>query len=211
MKNEEKEFRSQEIESSRLRFDSEGGKGMSKGGNTPVETSIQNTSSKARISRRSFLKGTGACAAGLAAVGFQLPIAIAKEQNVKEEIIMANKADLEKGLELRNKLLGKRASAVTALGELAPNLEEMINEVLFGRVWTRPGLEPKMRSAITIASLMAMQRLPQLKGHIANGLNMGLSKQEIIEILIHIAFYAGVPTAVNAFQLAKEVFKEEGI
>ena len=124
---------------------------------------------------------------------------------------MANKADLEKGLELRKKLLGKRASAVTALGELAPDLEEMINEVLFGRVWTRPGLEPKMRSAITIASLMAMQRLPQLKGHIANGLNMGLSKQEIIEILIHIAFYAGVPTAVNAFQLAKEVFAEEKI
>jgi 4-carboxymuconolactone decarboxylase len=121
---------------------------------------------------------------------------------------MANKADLEKGLELRKKLLGKRASAVTALGELAPDLEEMINEVLFGRVWTRPGLEPKMRSAITIASLMAMQRLPQLKGHIANGLNIGLSKEEIVEILIHIAFYAGVPTAVNAFQLAKEVFQE---
>jgi len=121
---------------------------------------------------------------------------------------MANKADLEKGLELRKKLLGKRASAVTALRELAPDLEEIMNEVLFGRVWTRPGLEPKMRSAITIASLMAMQRLPQLKGHIANGLNMGLSKQEIIEILIHIAFYAGVPTAVNAFQLAKEVFQE---
>lgn len=122
---------------------------------------------------------------------------------------MANKADLEKGLALRKKLLGKRADAVTALGELAPDLEEMINEVLFGRVWTRPGLEPKMRSAITIASLMAMQRLPQLKGHIANGLNMGLTKQEIIEILIHIAFYAGVPTAVNAFQLAKEVFQED--
>lgn len=121
---------------------------------------------------------------------------------------MANKADLDKGLALRNQLLGKRASARTAMGELAPDLEELINEVVFGRVWTRPGLEPKMRSAITIASLMAMQRLPQLKGHIANGLNMGLSKQEIIEILTHIAFYAGVPTAVNAFQLAKEVFQE---
>ena len=75
---------------------------------------------------------------------------------------MANKADLEKGLELRKKLLGKRANATNALGELAPDLEEIMNEVLFGRVWTRPGLEPKMRSAITIASLMAMQRLPQL-------------------------------------------------
>ncbi|NOT57757.1 MAG: carboxymuconolactone decarboxylase family protein [Deltaproteobacteria bacterium] len=123
---------------------------------------------------------------------------------------MANKADLEKGLALRNKLLGSRAAGGTgALGELAPELDEILTEVLFGRVWTRPGLEPKMRSAITIASLMAMQRLPQLKGHIANGLNMGLSKEEIIEILMHIAFYAGVPTAVNAFQLAKEVFQEQ--
>ena len=66
---------------------------------------------------------------------------------------MANKADLEKGLELRKKLLGKRASAVTALGELAPDLEEIMNEVLFGRVWTRPGLEPKMRSAITLGMM----------------------------------------------------------
>jgi 4-carboxymuconolactone decarboxylase len=68
-----------------------------------------------------------------------------------------------------------------------------------------------MRSAITIAALTAMQRLPQLKGHIANGLNAGLSKKEITEILIQMAFYAGVPTAVNAFQLAKEVFEEEGV
>src|SRR5215813_14175682 len=125
---------------------------------------------------------------------------------------MANKTDLEKGIEIRKKLSGKRFSTSrTALAELAPDLDEMLNEVIFGRVWTRPGLELKMRSAITIAALTAMQRLPQLKGHIANGLNAGLSKKEITEILIHMAFYAGVPTAVNAFQLAKEVFQEEGM
>ena len=125
---------------------------------------------------------------------------------------MANKADYEKGVEVRKKLSGKRfGRASSALAELAPDMEEMLNEVVFGRVWGRPGLELKMRSAITIASLMSMQRLPQLKTHIANGLNAGLTKQEIIEILIHIAFYAGVPTAVNAFQLAKEVFAEEGV
>jgi len=122
---------------------------------------------------------------------------------------MANKADLDKGLKIRKKLSGKRfGKQATALAELAPDLEDMINEVVFGRVWTRPGLELRMRSAITIASLMAMQRLPQLKAHIANGLNVGLTKKEIIEILTHVAFYAGVPTAVNAFQLAKEVFQE---
>jgi alkylhydroperoxidase/carboxymuconolactone decarboxylase family protein YurZ len=123
---------------------------------------------------------------------------------------MANKADLDKGLKIRKKLSGKRFSKqATALAELAPDLEDMLNEVVFGRVWTRPGLELRMRSAITIASLMAMQRLPQLKAHIANGLNAGLTKKEIVEILTHVAFYAGVPTAVNAFQLAKEVFQEE--
>jgi 4-carboxymuconolactone decarboxylase len=125
---------------------------------------------------------------------------------------MPNKADYEKGVEVRKKLSGKRfGRASSALAELAPDMEEMLNEVVFGRVWGRPGLELKMRSAITIASLMSLQRLPQLKTHIANGLNAGLTKQEIIEILIHIAFYAGVPTAVNAFQLAKEVFAEEGV
>lgn len=122
---------------------------------------------------------------------------------------MANKADLDKGLKIRKKLSGKRFSKqATALAELAPDLEDILNEVVFGRVWTRPGLELRMRSAITIASLMAMQRLPQLKAHIANGLNAGLTKKEIVEILTHVAFYAGVPTAVNAFQLAKEVFQE---
>ncbi len=125
---------------------------------------------------------------------------------------MANKTDLEKGVEIRKKLSGKRfGKASSALAELAPDLEDMLNEVVFGRVWGRPGLELKMRSAITIASLMSLQRLPQLKTHIANGLNAGLTKQEIVEILIHVAFYAGVPTAVNAFQLAKEVFVDEGV
>jgi alkylhydroperoxidase/carboxymuconolactone decarboxylase family protein YurZ len=125
---------------------------------------------------------------------------------------MANTADHEKGIEIRKKLSGKRfGKASSALAELAPDLEDLLNEVVFGRVWGRPGLELKMRSAITIASLMSLQRLPQLKTHIANGLNAGLTKSEIIEILIHVAFYAGVPTAVNAFQLAKEVFAEEGI
>jgi 4-carboxymuconolactone decarboxylase len=125
---------------------------------------------------------------------------------------MKNKADYDKGIKIRKKLTGKRfAKGASAIAELAPDLEEMLNEVVFGRVWGRPGLELKMRSAITIAALTAMQRLPQLKGHIANGLNAGLSKKEITEILIQMAFYAGVPTAVNAFQLAKEVFEEEGV
>jgi 4-carboxymuconolactone decarboxylase len=127
-------------------------------------------------------------------------------------IVLVNKADYDKGVEIRKKLSGKRfGQTSSALAELAPELDEMLNEVVFGRVWTRPGLALTMRSVATIAALTALQRLPQLKTHIANGLNAGLTKQEIIEILIHMAFYAGVPAAVNAFQLAQEVFAEEGV
>ena len=116
------------------------------------------------------------------------------------------------GIQIRKQLSGKRyGGQATALAELAPDLEDMLNEVVFGKVWGRPGLEIKMRSVAVIAALASMQRLPQLKGHIANGLNVGLSKEEIVEILIQMAFYAGVPAAVNAFQVAKEVFDAEGI
>ncbi len=117
-----------------------------------------------------------------------------------------------KGIAIRKELSGERyGGPPTALAELAPDLEDMLNEVVFGKVWGRPGLEIKLRSVAVIAALTSMQRLPQLKSHIANGLNVGLSKEEIIEILIQMAFYAGVPAAVNAFQVAKEVFDAEGI
>ena len=125
---------------------------------------------------------------------------------------MANQTDLEIGIAIRKKLSGDRfGKSASALAELAPDLDEMLNEVVFGRVWSRPGLELKMRSVAVIAALTALQRLPQLKSHIANGLNAGLKKEEVIEILIQMAFYAGAPTAVNAFQVAKEVFDEEGL
>lgn len=121
-------------------------------------------------------------------------------------------AAYRQGIQIRKQLSGKRyGGQATALAELAPDLEDMLNEVVFGKVWGRPGLEIKMRSVAVIAALTSMQRLPQLKGHIANGLNVGLSKEEIVEILIQMAFYAGVPAAVNAFQVAKEVFDAEGI
>ncbi len=125
---------------------------------------------------------------------------------------MANQKDLETGIAIRKKLSGDRfGKSASALAELAPDLDEMLNEVVFGRVWSRPGLELKMRSVAVIAALTALQRLPQLKSHIANGLNAGLKKEEVVEILIQMAFYAGAPAAVNAFQIAKEVFDEEGL
>jgi 4-carboxymuconolactone decarboxylase len=125
---------------------------------------------------------------------------------------MANQADFDKGIEIRKKLNGDRyGKASSALAELAPDLDEMLTDTVFGRVWARPELDIKMRSVATIAALTVMGRLPQLKGHILNGLNVGLTKQEIIEILTQMAFYGGIPAAVNAFQTAKEAFTEAGV
>ena len=83
---------------------------------------------------------------------------------------MANKADFDKGVEIRKQLNRERyGKATSALAELAPELDEMLTDTVFGRVWARPQLEIKMRSVATIAALTVMGRLPQLKGHILNG------------------------------------------
>ena len=121
-----------------------------------------------------------------------------------------NQADYDKGVELRKKLSGGRpvSGGLAAMQELAPEIAELVTEGLFGRIWTRPGLELKLRSVATISTLMALQRLPQLKTHILNGLNVGLTKEEIVEVLGHVTWYAGVPTGINAFQIAKEAFTE---
>ena len=123
-----------------------------------------------------------------------------------------NQEDYDKGVALQKKLRRnlQPPAGRAAIAELAPALDELLTEVLFGRVWTRPELDLKIRSSVTIASLMALQRLPQLKQHILYGLNLGLTREEIIEILTHVAWYAGVPTAVNALQVAKEAFAEAG-
>lgn len=121
-----------------------------------------------------------------------------------------NQADYDKGVALQKKLRANVPipAGRAAVAELAPALDELLTEVLFGRVWTRPGLDLKLRSVATISTLMALQRLPQLKQHILYGLNLGLSREEVVEIITHVAWYAGVPTAVNALQVAKEAFAE---
>ncbi len=95
------------------------------------------------------------------------------------------------------------------LQEVTPYLAELTGKVLFGDVWERPGLSKRERSLITIASLVVMYRTEQIRGHIRRGLQNGLTKEEIGEVITHLAFYGGWPTAVNAAQVAKEVFDEK--
>ncbi len=96
----------------------------------------------------------------------------------------------------------------SALSEIAPKLAELSEHVLFGDIWERPGLSKRDRSLITIAALTVLYRTDQLRGHIARGLDNGLSQDEIIEAITQMAFYGGWPTAVNAARAAAQVFAE---
>ncbi len=79
-------------------------------------------------------------------------------------------------------------------------------DVLFGDVWERSGLSKRDRSLITVAALIALYRTDQLRGHIGRALDNGVTKDEIGEVINHMAFYAGWPTAANAVRVAKEVY-----
>ncbi len=94
----------------------------------------------------------------------------------------------------------------TAAQEVAPKMAELSANVLFGDVWERPQLSKRDRSLITVAALTALYRTGQLTGHINRALDNGVTKEEIGEVITHIAFYAGWPTSANAVQIAKEVF-----
>jgi 4-carboxymuconolactone decarboxylase len=91
---------------------------------------------------------------------------------------------------------------------LAPKLIELTEKVLFGDVWERPGLSKRDRSLITVATLVALNRSEQLRGHLDRALNNGVTKDEIVEVITHLAFYSGWPTAMSAALLAKDVFDE---
>ena len=95
-----------------------------------------------------------------------------------------------------------------AIRDVAPKLAELTETLVFGDIWERPGLSKRDRSLITVAALTALYRGDQLRGHLARALANGVTREEIVEIITHMAFYSGWPTAVQAARLAKEVFAE---
>ena len=101
----------------------------------------------------------------------------------------------------------KPASNREKVSTVAPALVELSKRVLFGEVWERPGLSKRDRSLITVAALVAMNRTEQLKGHVARAVDNGVTKDEIVEIITHMAFYSGWPTAMSAAGVAKSVLE----
>jgi 4-carboxymuconolactone decarboxylase len=101
-----------------------------------------------------------------------------------------------------------RSRAQQAMGDIAPALANYTDEVLFGDVWRRPGLSARDRSLITVASLVALYRTNELPTHMKLALQNGVTGDELVEVITHLAFYAGWPTAATAVPIARRVFEE---
>ena len=95
------------------------------------------------------------------------------------------------------------------MGDIAPKLAELTDTVLFGDVWARPQLSQRDRSLVTVSALIAMNRPDQLRSHLARARQNGLTEEELIEAITHLAFYAGWPNAISAVGVAREVFAKK--
>lgn len=91
------------------------------------------------------------------------------------------------------------------MGDFAPTFVTLTDEALFGQVWARPQLSARDRSLVTITSLVSAGNIEQLNAHIPMGLANGLTPEEIVEAITHVAFYAGWPRAVSALTLAQQL------
>jgi 4-carboxymuconolactone decarboxylase len=95
-----------------------------------------------------------------------------------------------------------------AIGDIAPKLAELTDDVLFDDVWNRPGLAARDRSLITVAALIAGGDAEQLRFHLGRARENGVTESELIEAITHLAFYAGWPKAMTAANVAKQIFAE---
>ena len=114
----------------------------------------------------------------------------------------------QRGLEMRKQVLGaahvEKTLAATDL--YTQPLQEIVNEYVWGAVWARPGLEPRFRSMITVAMLIALNHPQELRTHIRAALTNGVTREQVMEILLHANVYCGAPAAVDAFRAMREVF-----
>src|SRR5256886_6047334 len=103
------------------------------------------------------------------------------------------------------------AGSVPDAWEVAPDLERILGEALFGTIWRRDALSPVQREMITLSTLLVLAREPQLRRHLGNALHIGLTPEQIVELIIHDTWYGGAPAGLNALALCKAVFEERRI
>ena len=98
-----------------------------------------------------------------------------------------------------------------AVRSTVPKMIEVTETVIYGDIWERPGLSKRDRSLIVLATLIATYRPEQLRGHLARALDNGVTRDEIAEVITHLAFYSGWPGSMTAARIAKEVYEERGL
>ena len=136
-------------------------------------------------------------------------IAIQEAENGKAVEWLEKVTDAQYQPATRSNAMSETPSdARKAFGDIAPALAQYTDDVLFGDVWKRPGLSPRDRSLITVAALVAGYRTNELPFHLKRALDNGMSKDELIEVITHLAFYSGWPTANSALPIARRVFQE---
>jgi 4-carboxymuconolactone decarboxylase len=119
-----------------------------------------------------------------------------------------DKKTYDRGLEIRTAVLGKEyvENALRNADEFNTPMQELVTEYCWGAVWGREELPHKTRSMLNLAMIGVLNRPHELKAHIAGALRNGVTKNEIREIFMQLAIYAGVPAGVDAFRIAREVF-----
>ena len=116
----------------------------------------------------------------------------------------------DKGLEVRKAVLGEAYvnNALKSVDDFNRPFQEMLNEYCWGTVWGREELPRKTRSMLNIAMIAILNRQHEFRAHLKGALTNGVSRDEIREILMHVAIYGGMPAAVDSFRIAREVFAE---
>ncbi|MEW9526225.1 carboxymuconolactone decarboxylase family protein [Agrobacterium radiobacter] len=102
-----------------------------------------------------------------------------------------------------------RSRTQQLMGDIAPKLAELTDDVLYADVWERPQLSQRDRSLVTVAALITLNRPDQLRSHLVRAKANGLTEEQLVETITHMAFYSGWPSAVSAVAIAKDVFAEK--
>ena len=116
----------------------------------------------------------------------------------------------ERGMEVRREVLGDEHvdAAIQRTTGFTADFQDLITRYAWGEIWSRPGLDRRTRSCITLTALVALGRLEELELHVRAALRNGLSEDEIKEVLLHAAIYCGVPAANAAFAVAQRVLED---
>jgi len=123
----------------------------------------------------------------------------------------SNDPAYERGMKVRREVLGDDHvdAAMSRTTALTADFQDLITRYAWGEIWSRPGLDRRTRSCITLTALLALGRLEELELHVRAALRNGLSAEEIKEVLLHGAIYCGVPAANSAFAVAQSVLDEQ--